>query len=88
MSVSRLQHITKIGVEDMGDLADTLADPDVLRLENLDTDLRPPASALEYTRQAVHDEDAHSYLPFFGLHTMRQPATGLVAHQSGQHQEV
>ena len=30
MSVSRLQHITKIGVEDMGDLADTLADPDAL----------------------------------------------------------
>ena len=83
MSVSRLQHITKIGVEDMGDLADTLADPDVLRLENLDTDLRPPASALEYTRQAVHDDDANSYLPFFGLHTLRQAATGLVAHQSG-----
>ena len=42
MSVSRLQHITKIGVEDMGDLADSLDDPDVLRLENLDTDLRWP----------------------------------------------
>jgi len=26
----------------MGDLADSLNDPDVLRLENLDTDLRPP----------------------------------------------
>ena len=32
MSVSRLQHITKIGVEQMGDLADSLADPDVLRI--------------------------------------------------------
>ncbi len=83
MSVSRLQHITKIGVEDMGDLADTLADPDVLRLENLDTDLRPPASALEYTRQAVHDDDANSYLPFFGLDTLRQAATGLVGRQAG-----
>ena len=31
----------------MGDLTDSLADPDVLRLENLDTDLRPPHSALE-----------------------------------------
>ncbi len=83
MSVSRLQHITKIGVEDMGDLADGLADPDVMRLENLDTDLRPPASALEYTRQAVHDDDANSYLPFFGLDTLRQAATGLVGRQSG-----
>ena len=42
MSVSRLAHITRIGVEQMGDLADSLNDPNVLRLENLDTDLRPP----------------------------------------------
>ncbi len=37
MSVSRLAHITQIGVEQMGDLADSLNDPHVLRLENLDT---------------------------------------------------
>ena len=41
MSVLRLPHITNIGVEQMGDPADSLADPTVLRLENLDTDLRP-----------------------------------------------
>ena len=56
MSVSRLQHITKIGVEDMGDLADSLDDPEVLRLENLDTDLRPPASALAHSKHAVDDD--------------------------------
>jgi len=83
MSVSRLQHITKIGVEDMGDLADSLNDPDVLRLENLDTDLRPPAAALEFSRQAVDDDDANSYLPFLGLDSMRQAAAGLVGRQSG-----
>ena len=49
MSVSRLECITKIGVEQMGDLADSLEDPNVLRLENLDTDLRPPQSALDFT---------------------------------------
>jgi hypothetical protein len=64
MSVSRLTHITKIGVEQMGDLADSLKDPDVLRLENLDTDLRPPQSALAFTKNAVDDDDANSYLPF------------------------
>jgi N-succinyldiaminopimelate aminotransferase len=84
MSISRLQHITRIGVEDMGDLADSLDDPEVLRLENLDTDLRPPDSALEHTRQAVGDDDANSYLPFFGLDAMRQAAVGLVGRQSGQ----
>lgn len=49
MSVSRLDYITKIGVEQMGDLADSLEDQNVLRLENLDTDLRPPQSALDFT---------------------------------------
>ena len=83
MSISRLQYITKIGVEDMGDLADSLDDPEVLRLENLDTDLRPPASALECTRQAVDDDNANSYLPFLGLDSLRQAAASLVGRQSG-----
>jgi N-succinyldiaminopimelate aminotransferase len=84
MSVSRLDYITKIGVEQMGDLADSLRDPDVLRLENLDTDLRPPQSALDFTKQAIDDDDANSYLPFFGLDSMRQAAARLVGRQSGQ----
>lgn len=84
MSVSRLEHITKIGVEQMGDLADSLDDQEVLRLENLDTDLRPPKSALDFTKQAVEDDDANSYLPFFGLDVMRQAAADLVGRQSGQ----
>lgn len=84
MSVSRLAHITKIGVEQMGDLADSLHNPEVLRLENLDTDLRPPQSALEFTKQAVDDDNANSYLPFFGLDILRQAATRLVERQSGQ----
>lgn len=84
MSVSRLAHITPIGVEQMGDLADSLRDPDVLRLENLDTDLRPPASALAFTKAAVDDDAANSYLPFFGLDRTRQAAAELVGRQSGQ----
>lgn len=84
MSVSRLAHITPIGVEQMGDLADSLRDPDVLRLENLDTDLRPPASALAFTRAAVDDDAANSYLPFFGLDVTRQAAADLVSRQAGQ----
>ena len=83
MSVSRLEYIKKIGVEQMGDLADSLKDPNVLRLENLDTDLRPPQSALDFTKKAVDDDDANSYLPFFGLDPMRQAAAKLVGKQSG-----
>lgn len=84
MSVSRLEHITRIGVEQMGDLADSLDDPDVLRLENLDTNIPPPASAVAFTRNAAGDDDANSYLPFFGLDSLRQAASMLVSRQSGQ----
>lgn len=84
MSVSRLAHITKIGVEQMGDLANSLQDPAVLRLENLDTDLRPPQSALDYTKQVIDDDAANSYLPFFGLDILRQAAADLVGRQAGQ----
>jgi len=84
MSVSRLEHITKIGVEQMGDLADSLADADVLRLENLDTNILPPPSAVAFTKDATDDDDANSYLPFFGLDSLRQAASSLVGRQSGQ----
>jgi N-succinyldiaminopimelate aminotransferase len=74
----RSAEMTPIGVERMGDRADALADPSVLRLENLDTDLLPPASALEATRVAVDDDDANSYLPFFGHDRLRRAASALV----------
>lgn len=68
----------------MGDLADSLDDPEVLRLENLDTNIPPPADAVEFTREAVLDDDANSYLPFLGLDVTRKAAAALVERQSGQ----
>lgn len=85
MSVSRLRNISMIGVEQMGSLADSLADPGLLRLENLDTDMRPPSDAIAFTRQAVDDDHANSYLPFIGLDSIREAAARLVSRQSGQH---
>lgn len=67
----------------MGDLADSLSDPDVLRLENLDTNIAPPELALDYTREAVGRDDANSYLPFLGLDSLREAATDLVMQLSG-----
>ncbi len=84
MQVSRLKHITRIGVEQMGDLADSLDDPEVLRLENLDTDLRPSQAALDFTKQAIDDDDANSYLPFLGMDSLRKAAADLVGKSSGQ----
>ncbi len=83
MSVTRLKSIAPIGVEQMGNLADSLRDPDVLRLENLDTNLRPPRIAIASTKSAVDDDSANSYLPFVGLNSVRESATALVSRQSG-----
>ena len=84
MTVSRLAHIPGIGVNVMGDRADAVADPTMLRMENLDTDLRPPAVALDHTRWAVEDDEANSYLPFEGHLDLRTAAAGLVSRTSGR----
>jgi N-succinyldiaminopimelate aminotransferase len=74
----RTSRMTPIGVERMGDKADALRDPAMLRLENLDTDLLPPEEALALTESQVRCDDANSYLPFFGHDRLRSAATALV----------
>lgn len=81
--VMRLEDVPPIGVDAMGARADAAADPNILRLENLDTDLRPPASALAATRAAIDDDDANSYLPFLGQAVLREAVAGHVERLSG-----
>ena len=50
MTVDRLRDLPGFSIDRVAEAAG--ADPDVLRLENLDTDLRPPQAALEATRAA------------------------------------
>lgn len=83
MSVSRLQGMAGIGVDRMGNLADALKDQDVLRLENLDTDIQPPPGVIEATQQAAALDSANSYLPFMGTRELRQAAADLVGRISG-----
>ncbi len=80
---ARLAQMPGIGVDRMGDTADALVDPTVLRLENLDTDLRPCAAALAATRHAVDDDAANSYLPFLGQDHLRRAAAAHVTRMSG-----
>ncbi len=80
---ARLSQVPPIGVDAMGARADAAADPDILRLENLDTDLRPPAAAIEATVAAVADDDANSYLPFLGQAALRQAVAAHLARLSG-----
>ncbi len=81
----RLHGVPGIAVDRMGAAADEAAKkyPDLLRLENLDTDLRPPAAALAATKAAVDEDDANSYLPFVGHHDLRRAATAHVSRLSG-----
>jgi N-succinyldiaminopimelate aminotransferase len=82
MSVERVRHLVGIGVDATAELADA-AVADVLRLENLDTDVRPPAAALEMSRDEVSADSANSYLPFFGANELRIGATHHVEILSG-----
>jgi aspartate/methionine/tyrosine aminotransferase len=84
MTVSRLRDIPGIGVDVIGDAADAAGDPDILRLENLDTDLRPPPVAVELTRAAVDDDAANSYLPFQGQRALREAAAAHVGRLAGR----
>lgn len=83
MTVSRLAGMAPIGVDRMGSLADAAGDGEILRLENLDTDLRPPAGVEEATREAVGRDAANSYLPFVGHDATRRAAAARVSRSSG-----
>ncbi|NVI86906.1 pyridoxal phosphate-dependent aminotransferase [Actinomadura sp. BRA 177] len=84
MTVSRLRDIPGIGVDEIGDAADAASDPEFLRLENLDTDVRPSAAALAATRAAVDDDDANSYLPFQGHRALLEAAAAHVGRIAGR----
>lgn len=58
-------------------------DPDVLRMENLDTDLGIPAGVKEATREAVDRLDANSWLPFDGKIELKEAVAGFIERRSG-----
>ena len=59
-------------------------DADILRLENLDTDLRPPPAAVAATREALESPAANSYLPFTGRGGLRAAAARHVGRLAGR----
>lgn len=81
--VSRLAQVPGIGVDRMGNAADTAHDPEMLRLENLDTDIAPPDIAMEMTRKAIDRDENNSYLPFLGQDVLRKAAAHRVSRVSG-----
>ena len=78
---SRLRDIVGFSIDRVAQAAE--ADTEVLRLENLDTDIPPPRAAIEATRAAVGEDDANSYLPFLGSAELRAAAAAHVTRLSG-----
>jgi N-succinyldiaminopimelate aminotransferase len=82
MGTKRMAGIPGFGIDRVA--AAVGDDPDVLRLENLDTDVLPAQRALDATREAVGEDDANSWLPFTGKADLRRA----VAHQFGDRSGV
>lgn len=61
---ARLAGIPGFGIDEVAEAAGD--DPEVLRLENLDTDLPVPDGVVAATRRAVGVDEYNSYLPFDG----------------------
>ena len=78
---SRYEHVQPFDIDRVAAAAD--ADPDILRMENLDTDLAPPACAVEVTRRAVGEDHANSWLPFTGLPELRQAVAAELERRCG-----
>jgi aspartate/methionine/tyrosine aminotransferase len=81
MSVKRLAGIPGFSIDRVADAAGD--DPDVLRLENLDTDLAPPGAAIDATRAAVGRDEDNSYLPFTGRLELREAVARRLSAQTG-----
>jgi len=77
----RLEGIPGFGIDRVAEAAGS--DPDILRLENYDTDIPPHKDGVEATRRAIDRDDANSYLPFSGLDEMKEAVAELIERRGG-----
>jgi aspartate/methionine/tyrosine aminotransferase len=78
---ARLAEIPGFGIDEVAEAAGN--DPEVLRLENLDTDLPVPAGVIEATRRAVGSDEYNSYLLFDGRADLKAAVAAHVERRSG-----
>src|SRR5438034_5083987 len=81
MSVRRLESIPGFNIDRVAAAAGD--DPEVLRLENLDTDIPPPAEAMEATRLAIGEDEANSWLPFTGRDDLKEAVAAYIERRGG-----
>lgn len=85
MGVRRLAEIPGFNIDRVAAAAGD--DPEVLRLENLDTDLPVPSGVVDATRAAVGEDDANSWLPFDGKLEMKEAVADFIEQRSVQRYE-
>src|ERR1700692_4395635 len=81
MTVRRLEHIPGFNIDRVAAAAGD--DPDVLRMENLDTDIAPPGDAMEATRAAIGEDEANSWLPFTGRDDLKEAVAAQIERRGG-----
>ncbi|NJP94822.1 pyridoxal phosphate-dependent aminotransferase [Nonomuraea sp. FMUSA5-5] len=78
---SRFAVVQPIGLDQVAAAAGD--DPDVLRLENLDTDIAPPEVAVQATAQALMERQGNSWLPLTGLPVLREAVAAELLTRTG-----
>jgi aspartate/methionine/tyrosine aminotransferase len=81
VSVARLDQIPGFSIDRVAAAAGS--DPDVLRLENLDTDIPPPAEAVEATRAQIGQDETNSWLPFTGRDDLKESVARFIERRGG-----
>jgi aspartate/methionine/tyrosine aminotransferase len=77
----RLDNVPGFGIDKVAAAAG--ADPETLRMENLDTDLSLPPGVVEATRRAVGEPGYNSWLPFSGRYDLKEAVADHVEARSG-----
>jgi aspartate/methionine/tyrosine aminotransferase len=81
MSVARLNEIPGFSIDRVAAAAGD--DPEILRMENLDTDIRPPQAAIEATKSAIDTDEANSWLPFTGRDDLKDAVAAHIQRRGG-----
>src|ERR1700757_5195855 len=81
MGVRRLEHIPGFNIDRVAAAAGD--DPDVLRLENLHTEIPPPAEAMGATSAAIGEDEANSWLPFTGRTDLKEAVAAFIERRGG-----
>jgi aspartate/methionine/tyrosine aminotransferase len=77
----RLDDVTGFGIDKVAAAAGE--DVDVLRMENLDTNVPPPPGVIEATRAAIGPWEYNSWLPFSGRSDMKEAVADHIERRSG-----